>query len=202
MFVFSSSLRIPDPYLHLRDPGLLINLPRNWLSQKDTISRPKGCPWSGRKYFQIIYNMLRASLVAQMVKRLLQCERPGFDPWVGKIPWRRKWQPTPVLLPGKSHAWRSLVGYSPWGCKELDMRVTSLFKSFPSGPLVKNPPCNARDRGLIPGAGDPTCCGASKPMSNNNWAWTLQLLKPACLELVLCNKRNHCTDKPVHCNEE
>ena len=36
-----------------------------------------------------------------------------------KIPWRRKWQPTPVLLPGKSHGQRSLVGYSPWGCKEL-----------------------------------------------------------------------------------
>ena len=37
----------------------------------------------------------------------------GFDPWVGKIPWRRKWQPTPVFLPGESHGWRSLVGYSP-----------------------------------------------------------------------------------------
>ena len=35
--------------------------------------------------------------------------------------WRRQWQPTPVLLPGKSHGWRSLVGYSPWGCEELDM---------------------------------------------------------------------------------
>ena len=33
----------------------------------------------------------------------------------------KKWQPTPVLLPGKSHGQRSLVGYSPWGCKELDM---------------------------------------------------------------------------------
>ena len=39
----------------------------------------------------------------------------GFDPWVGKIPWRRKWQPTPVFLPGKSHGQRSLVGYSPCG---------------------------------------------------------------------------------------
>ena len=37
----------------------------------------------------------------------------GFDPWVGKTPWRRKWQPTPVLLPGKSHRQRSLVEYSP-----------------------------------------------------------------------------------------
>ena len=43
-----------------------------------------------------------------------------FDPWVGKIPWRRKWQPTPVLLPGNSHGRRSLVGYSPRGRKELD----------------------------------------------------------------------------------
>ena len=41
--------------------------------------------------------------------------RPGFYPWVWKIPWRRKWQPTPVFLPGKSYGQRSLVGYSPWG---------------------------------------------------------------------------------------
>ena len=50
----------------------------------------------------------------------LQCGRPGFNPWVEKIPWRRKWHPIPVLLPGKSHEWRSVVGYSPWGRKELD----------------------------------------------------------------------------------
>ena len=40
-----------------------------------------------------------------------------FDPWVGKIPRRRKWQPTPVFLPEKSHGQRSPVGYSPWGHK-------------------------------------------------------------------------------------
>ena len=50
-----------------------------------------------------------------------QCGRPGFDPWVGKIPWRRKWQPTPALLPGKFYGQRILVGYSPWGHKESDM---------------------------------------------------------------------------------
>ena len=48
----------------------------------------------------------------------LQCRRPGFSPCIGKIPWRRKWQPIPVLLPGKSHGCRSLAGYSPWGRKE------------------------------------------------------------------------------------
>ena len=46
--------------------------------------------------------------------------RCSFDPWVRKIPWRRKWQPTPVFLPGKSYGQRSLEGYSPWGRKELD----------------------------------------------------------------------------------
>ena len=44
----------------------------------------------------------------------------GFDPWVGKIPWRRKWYPIPIFLPGKSHGQRRLVGYSPWGHKESD----------------------------------------------------------------------------------
>ena len=50
----------------------------------------------------------------------LQCGRPGFSPWVGKSPWRRKWQSTPVLLPRKSHGQRSLAGYSPRGRKESD----------------------------------------------------------------------------------
>ena len=45
--------------------------------------------------------------------------RHGFDPWVGKTPWRRAWQPTPVFSPGESHGQRSLAGYGPWGCKEL-----------------------------------------------------------------------------------
>ena len=46
----------------------------------------------------------------------LQCGRPRFEPCVMKIPWRRKWQPSPVFIPRTSHGPRSLVGYSPWGC--------------------------------------------------------------------------------------
>ena len=46
--------------------------------------------------------------------------RCGFDPWVGKIPWRKARQPTAVFLPGESHGQRSLAGYSPRGHKELD----------------------------------------------------------------------------------
>ena len=47
----------------------------------------------------------------------MQCRRPGFNPWIRKIPWRREWQPTPVFLAGESHGQRSLAGYSPWGCR-------------------------------------------------------------------------------------
>ena len=46
-----------------------------------------------------------------------QSRKHGFNPWIRKILWRRKWQPTPVFLPGKSHGRRSLAGYSPWGRK-------------------------------------------------------------------------------------
>ena len=64
------------------------------------------------------------TLVAQQERFFLQCRRHRrhrFHPWGGKILWRKKWQPTPVFLPGKSHGQRSLEDYSPWGHKELDM---------------------------------------------------------------------------------
>ena len=50
-----------------------------------------------------------------------RCRRHRLNPWVGKMPGRRRWQPTPVFLPGESHGQRSLVGYSPWSRKEWDM---------------------------------------------------------------------------------
>ena len=49
-----------------------------------------------------------------------RCKRPGFHPWVGKIPWGRTWQPLRVFLPGEPHGLKSLVGYSPKGPKHLD----------------------------------------------------------------------------------
>ena len=50
----------------------------------------------------------------------LQYGQRNLDPWVTKIPWERKWQLTIVFFPGESHEQRSLVGYGPQGCKELD----------------------------------------------------------------------------------
>ena len=77
-------------------------------------------------------------LVAQTVRICLQCRRPRFDPWVRKIPWRRKWQPTPVFWPGESHGQRSLAGYSPQDHKESDMtewRTCSPFYLLTPSPV-------------------------------------------------------------------
>ena len=78
------------------------------------------CTWSAREKEESTLPPGFASLVAQAVKNLPAMWRPRFDPWVRKIPWRRKWQPTPVFLPGEFHGQRSLVDYSPRGHKELD----------------------------------------------------------------------------------
>ena len=60
-----------------------------------------------------------------VVKNRLQCRRYGLDSRVGKIPWRKAWQPTPVFLPGESHGQRSLEGYGPLGHKESDRTVVT-----------------------------------------------------------------------------
>ena len=79
---------------------------------------PSLIPGSGRSTGEGIGYPLQyswASLVAQLVRICLQCGRPGFGPWVGKIPWRRERLPTPVFWTGEFHGL-----YSPWGHKELD----------------------------------------------------------------------------------
>ena len=48
-------------------------------------------------------------------------KRPQYEPWIGKIPWRKAQKLNPVFLPGESHGQRSLAGYSPWGCRESNM---------------------------------------------------------------------------------
>ena len=52
------------------------------------------------------------------------CRRHGFDPWVGKLPQRKKWQPTPIFLPEKSHGQKSLAGYSAW-CHRVRYNLVS-----------------------------------------------------------------------------
>ena len=94
--------------------GVRVLYIKKFTNQPLSTASPGGLPWR-----------LRWSSVC------LQCGRAGFDSWVGKILWRRKWQPTPVLLPGKSHGWRNLVGYSPQGRKESSTTEGLHFYCFP-----------------------------------------------------------------------
>ena len=71
-------------------------------------------PFSKRHYYV-------SFSVVQMENNLPAMQRPWFDPWIGKILWRRAWQPTPVFLPAESHGQRSLAGYSPRSREESDM---------------------------------------------------------------------------------
>ena len=73
-----------------------------------------------QRFFYLPNEVTGASLGAQTVKNL-HAIKPESNPWVGKIPWRREWLPAPVFLPGEFYGQRNLVGYSPWGHKELDM---------------------------------------------------------------------------------
>ena len=85
----------------------------------------------------------------------MQCGGHGFIPWVGKIPWRRKWQPISVLLPRKFHGWRSPMSYSPLSCKGRT-RLNDFTYSpycFPGGSDSKESACNAGDPGSLPGWG-------------------------------------------------
>ena len=114
----------------------------------------RGSSWTEFSYVQWqgdIYFLLDCTVLKN------PCWRQEFNPWVGKIPWSGRWQPTPVSLPGKFHGQRSLAGYSPWGHKVSDtteqMRQNHektpstinriLFLFFPEG----TPPQNHLDRG-------------------------------------------------------
>ena len=69
---------------------------------------------ANHRYIGHFYTKYKASLIAQSVKNP-PAVQTWVRSWVGKIPWRRKWQSTPVLLPGRSHGQRNLEGYSPQG---------------------------------------------------------------------------------------
>ena len=87
-------------------------------------SRGEGCiPHSGDDEFRKLSKEAGLPRWHSGQESACQCRKRKkhvLDPWVRKISWRRKWQPTLVFLPGKSYGQRRLVGYSPWGCKESD----------------------------------------------------------------------------------
>ena len=137
-----------------------------------------------------------------MVKEFAcQCRSPRryqLDPWVWKIPWRRKWQPTLVSLPGDSNGQRSLAGYRPWCHKELDKtgyeHKANIWVSWVAL-VVKNLSTNARDTrdlSLIPGLGRSPRKGHGNPLQNsclensmNSGAWRAIVYRVAKSQTLL-----------------
>ena len=96
---------------------------------------------------------------------------PGFNPWVGKIPRRRKWQPTLIFLPGESHGQRTLIGYSPWGRKESDMteQLHFIYCDLWSHFWLRTTwlLCSLFKKLLWP-----LCCLQNLTSPTRNWIWT------------------------------
>ena len=115
--------------------------------------------------------------------------RHGFDPWVRKIPWRRKWQPIPVFLPGESpltedpgrlqfiesQSWtqlkrlstdhyKTVIGQRVFSNKSHFIFAVMLNLDFPGDSAVKNPPANAGDLGSLPGSGRSSGEGNGNPL--------------------------------------
>ena len=82
-----------------------------------------------------------------------QCRRHRFNTWIGKIPWRRKWQLSPVFFPGKFHGQRRQVDYSSWGCKRVknDLAAAAAAKSLQSCPTLCDPIDGSPPGPAIPG---------------------------------------------------
>ena len=101
-----------DTYLHILPLGLQHWLCLSWSSCGDL-----PCFWFA--FNHLTYGLPRWRSGKKSACQCRRCERYRFSPWVGKLPWRRKWKPTPVFLPGQVYGQRSLVGFSPCSCKEL-----------------------------------------------------------------------------------
>ena len=93
-----------------------------------------------------VLGILDGNMVKNLPSDTGDARERRFSPLIGKIPWRRKWQPTPVFLPGKFHGRRSLVGYSPQGHKESDMTDDGARKkqTAPGRPLRRPPRAQTR----------------------------------------------------------
>ena len=108
----------------------------------------------------------------------LQSRRPGFNPWVGTIPWRREWLPTPIFLPREFHGQKSLAGYSLWGCKESDMteQLTSfsvIFRWSSNESETYHPGISDKHRNTDPGDLPEPVCFEDAFVLDQKWTYLL-----------------------------
>ena len=120
---------------------------------KHSLREQKICQWVAPVAFMMMVGFPGGATGQESTYQSRKCKRCEFDPHVGKIPWSRKRHPTPVFLRGKLHGQRSLVGYHPWGHKELDMtehththtHIIIVARGVPHTSVGKESTCNAED---------------------------------------------------------
>ena len=125
MYCFFSPTLLHSVYIHCFNRCIVFLLPLlHW--QADSLPL---VPPGKLSSLQMNHNLLNA-VGREPTYQCRRLKRLEFDPWIGKIPWRGTWQPTPVFLPGKSHGQRSLAGHSPWGHKESDTTEHTCIKTY------------------------------------------------------------------------
>ena len=129
--------------------------------------------------------------MAQAVKNPpFKCRRPGFDPWGGKIPWRRGCLPTLVFLPGEFHGQRSLAGCSLWGCKEADTTEWLTLHTSEVFSLWLHKARGGRERAWAAGISSYKDQSILKEISPEysleglSWSWSSNTLATWCEELI------------------
>ena len=110
-----------------------VSLSKLWKTVKD---RKAWCTGSKSRIKLSNWTTHKSRSGSTVVKSLPANQETRSNPWVRKIPWRRKWQPTPVFLPGKFHRQRSLVGYGPWGHR---VSTTKLLNTHRTHKLLSLP---------------------------------------------------------------
>ena len=122
LFKLNLSCFMHFEFLLLIFPSLFTYLQGNTINFSFINKKRKGKPWCSWNYLKLLIFGLPSWLSGkESACQCRKCKRLEFDPWVRKIPQRRKWQPTPIFLPGESHGQRSLAGYSQWDRKVSDM---------------------------------------------------------------------------------
>ena len=102
---------------NLLSQSYFVFLPEDIFSVMRTCIHSTAIPQEMREYIGYMQGLPRWLSGKESSCQYGRCRRRRFNLWVGKIPWRRKWQPTPIFLPGESHGQRSLAGYRPCGRK-------------------------------------------------------------------------------------
>ena len=113
-------------------PEQILCLPNNVISPSSAWVRCLSPAWCPTNKIDSNFNTLGLPCWLRWSRIHLQCRRPGFNPWVGKTPWRREWLPTPVFLPRESHGQRGLASYHPFGHRVRQNWATNTHFTFTS----------------------------------------------------------------------